>query len=56
MKFTNRLVRFTVSLNYDLTNITAFEYQTEFVIFLRITEKEQFLLVYGTLNNLDFLQ
>ncbi len=49
-------VRFTLWLNYDITSIPGFNYQTEFVIFLKISEKGPSLIEYGKLNNLNFMQ
>lgn len=48
--------RITLSLNHDITNTSGFNYNTEFVIVLKVSEKEPSILEYGTLNNLNFLQ
>jgi len=48
--------RIVLSLDYDITRRTGFIKDDEFVIILKIAEKEPSLLEYGSLNNINITQ
>lgn len=48
--------RIVLSLDYDITRRTGFIKDDEFVIILKIAEKEPSLLEYGSLNNININQ
>jgi len=50
------ITRITLSLNHDITNTAGFNYNTEFVVVMKVSEKEPSLIEYGALNNINFLQ
>lgn len=50
------LDRITLSLNYNITGTTGFNSGTEFLVLLKVVEKEPSIIEYGTLNNINFLQ
>lgn len=44
--------RITLSLNHDISGFAGFHYQIEFLLILKVIEKEPSYLEYGTLNNI----
>jgi hypothetical protein len=48
--------RITLSLNHDISGTAGFHSQIEFLVLLKVVEKEPTIIEYGTLNNLNFLQ
>ena len=48
--------RITLSLNHDISGTAGFHSVIEFLVLLKVVEKEPTLIEYGTLNNLNFLQ
>lgn len=48
--------RITLSINHDITSSTGFAYSNEFVIVMKVSEKEPSIIEYGALNNINFLQ
>ena len=48
--------RIVLSLDYDITRRTGFIKDDEFVIILKIAEKEPSLIEYGSLNNINITQ
>lgn len=48
--------RVTLSLNHDISGTAGFHSQIEFLVLLKVVEKEPSVIEYGTLNNLNFLQ
>ena len=48
--------RITLSLNHDISGTAGFHSQIEFLVLLKVVEKEPSIIEYGTLNNLNFLQ
>ena len=44
--------RITLSLNHDISGFAGFHYQIEFLLILKVIEKEGTYLEYGTLNNI----
>jgi hypothetical protein len=48
--------RITLSLNHDISGYGGFHSQIEFLLILKITEKEPTNIEYGTLNNINYLQ
>jgi len=48
--------RIVLSINNDITGTAGFNYNTEFVIVLKVSEKEPSIIEYGTLNNINYLQ
>lgn len=44
--------RITLSLNHDISGFAGFHYQIEFLLILKVIEKEASYLEYGTLNNI----
>ena len=43
--------RITLSLNHDISGFAGFHYQIEFLLILKVIEKEPSFLEFGTLNN-----
>jgi hypothetical protein len=48
--------RITLSINHDITSSAGFAYSNEFVIVMKVSEKEPSIIEYGALNNINFLQ
>ena len=48
--------RITLSLNHDISGTAGFHSQIEFLVMLKVVEKEASVIEYGTLNNINFLQ
>jgi len=48
--------RITLSLNHDISGTAGFHSQIEFLVMLKVIEKEPSVIEYGTLNNINFLQ
>ena len=48
--------RITLSLNHDISGTAGFHSQIEFLVMLKVVEKEPSVIEYGTLNNINFLQ
>ena len=48
--------RITLSINHDITSTAGFAYNNEFVIVMKVSEKEPSIIEYGALNNINFLQ
>lgn len=48
--------RITLSLNHDISGTAGFHSVIEFLVILKVVEKEPTIIEYGTLNNLNFLQ
>lgn len=44
--------RITLSLNHDISGFAGFHYQIEFLLILKVIEKEPSYLEFGTLNNI----
>lgn len=44
--------RITMSLNHDISGFSGFHYGIEFLLILRVIEREPNIIEYGTLNNL----
>ena len=48
--------RITLSLNHDISGTAGFHSQIEFLVMLKVVEKEPSVIEYGTLNNINFNQ
>lgn len=48
--------RITLSLNHDISGTAGFHSVIEFLVLLKVIEKEPSVIEYGTLNNINFLQ
>ena len=48
--------RITLSLNHDISGTAGFHSVIEFLVMLKVVEKEPSIIEYGTLNNINFLQ
>jgi len=48
--------RITLSLNHDISGVEGFNSGIEFLVILKVTEKEPSIIEYGTLNNINYLQ
>ena len=48
--------RITLSLNHDISGTAGFHSVIEFLVMLKVIEKEPSVIEYGTLNNINFLQ
>lgn len=48
--------RITLSLNHDISGFLGFHAVIEFLVMLKVVEKEPMMIEYGTLNNLNFNQ
>ena len=48
--------RITLSLNHDISGFLGFHAQIEFLVMLKVIEKEPSMIEYGALNNLNFNQ
>ena len=48
--------RITLSLNHDISGTAGFHSVIEFLVILKVVEKEPSVIEYGTLNNINFLQ
>ena len=48
--------RITLSINHDITGTAGIDSTIEFLVLLKVVEKEPSIIEYGTLNNINFLQ
>lgn len=48
--------RITLSINHDITGTAGIDSTIEFLVLLKVVEKEPSVIEYGTLNNINFLQ
>ncbi len=48
--------RITLTLNHDISGTAGFHSVIEFLVILKVVEKEPSVIEYGTLNNINFLQ
>ena len=48
--------RISLSLNHDISGTAGFHAVIEFLVILKVVEKEPSIIEYGTLNNINFLQ
>ena len=48
--------RITLSINHDITGTAGIDSTIEFLVLLKVIEKEPSIIEYGTLNNINFLQ
>jgi len=48
--------RITLSLNHDISGVAGFHSVIEFLVLLKVVEKEPTIIEYGTLNNINFQQ
>lgn len=48
--------RISLSLNHDISGTEGFHSQIEFLVILKVVEKEPSIIEYGALNNINFLQ